>query len=147
LKAYVKRAGDGANEIAEQTLQVFGAVDSGLTGLMRSMGLDVDLSGDALAGKSPQAGKSGGSFIGSAIFNGLDEGDIEGAAAEFIKSWIDAVETEAGKTTSVGNIVRMFSGSSEEIIALIDGLSNIMGLAGPNVVTGARDEYAAANSG
>src|SRR5690606_39004832 len=62
LSTYVKRAGDEGQQVADALLASFLALDAGLTNVAETLGTIVDLSGENLTGKAPQAGKTGGSF-------------------------------------------------------------------------------------
>ena len=96
ISAYTKRAGSEGQQVASQMLAAFGAIDLGLTTLLDSLGVEVDLKGQALVGKAHQAGKSGGDFFGSAEFNKLVESDITGAADAFVKAWVTKVNELTG---------------------------------------------------
>lgn len=96
ISAYTKRAGSEGQQVASQMLAAFGAIDLGLTTLLDSLGVEVDLKGQALVGKAHQAGKAGGDFFGSAEFNKLIESDITGAADAFVKAWVTKVNELTG---------------------------------------------------
>src|SRR5690606_2134423 len=96
LSTYVKRAGDEGQQVADALLASFLALDAGLTNVAETLGTIVDLSGENLTGKAPQAGKTGGSFFGSAEFNQLIAGDVAGAADLVGTAWGDRVNELTG---------------------------------------------------
>ncbi|MCK9563078.1 MAG: hypothetical protein M0R02_10225, partial [Bacteroidales bacterium] len=70
-----------------------------------TLGTIVDLSGENLPGKAPQAGKTGGSFFGSAEFNKLIAEDVTGAADAFVTAWVDRVNELTGAGIDLAPLV------------------------------------------
>jgi len=91
LTGHTKRTGAKGVEAAKTLVAQFNSIDASLFSLAKNLGIDVDLSGSPLVGKSSEAGKSGGAFFGSAAYNKVDESQLAGAAEAFINSWVSAV--------------------------------------------------------
>src|SRR5690606_34612374 len=105
LSTYVKRAGDEGQQVADALLASFLALDAGLTNVAATLGTIVDLSGENLTGKAPQAGKAGGSFFGSAEFNKLIAEDVTDAADAFVTAWVDRVNELTGAGIDLAPLV------------------------------------------
>lgn len=105
LSTYVKRAGDEGQQVADALLASFLALDAGLTSVAATLGTIVDLSGENLTGKAHQAGKTGGSFFGSAEFNKLVAEDVMGAADAFVSAWVDRVNELTGAGIDLAPLV------------------------------------------
>ena len=100
LSTFTKRVGDDGAEVAQTMLDIFAATDSALLQIYNSLtGFTADLTGAALQGKQAQAGVTGpgGDFFGSAEFNKINQGDLEGAADEFVRAWVKEVNRMSGE--------------------------------------------------
>ncbi len=92
LQTFLRRATQDQAAAASGLLDAVVQIDSALTALARSAGVDVDFSNTALRGVSPDFDSSRGdvgSFFGGRGFNG--DGSIADAADRFVVSWLDEV--------------------------------------------------------
>ncbi|MEZ0147951.1 MAG: hypothetical protein AB9Q19_01325 [Candidatus Reddybacter sp.] len=122
---YIKRAGDNAAGVAQEMIDRFVAIDEVLTRSIRNLGGTVDLVGQSLVGKAHQAGKSGGDFFGSAVFNRIDGNAVQGAADEFVSAWLDAVESTL--PTRMRNILGNVEQKAAALVDTVQSLGNIFG--------------------
>lgn len=90
IQAVAMRAGEEGEQAARSLAQRFGQIDEVLTTALRGAGVDVDLTGVRLGGTQ----RSGQGFIGSDIKGGINQSAIDGAADEFVREWLDAVNDE-----------------------------------------------------
>ncbi|NIB44811.1 DUF4214 domain-containing protein [Pseudomaricurvus alkylphenolicus] len=93
LTEITSRVGREGNEAAASMTEAFKAIDSHLVQLAENLGQAVDLTDVTLRGKTWDAGHEGegGSFFGSAFYNGVSESQMEAAAGAFWFAWGDAV--------------------------------------------------------
>ena len=123
FSAYTKRAGSTGVEAANELTQRFLEIDTILTSSVRNLGGTVDLAGKSLVGKAHQAGKSGGDFFGSAVFNKIDGSAVSTAADEFVSAWLDAVESTLPARTR--GILKSVSQDTKTIVGTMQSLGNI----------------------
>ena len=142
--SYTKRAGSDGDSIAASMVEQFVRIDNVLTGALRALGGVVDLEGQSLEGKAFQAGKTGGDFFGSAIFNGVDGEDVEGAAGAFVAAWLDAVGDAL--PASIARVLPAIEQDVATLVGTIAGFANIEQLLGVDVVSAARELGASTSS-
>ncbi len=120
---YTKRAGGQGNDIAKELVDQFLQIDIVLTNSIRALGGQVDLAGKSLVGKAHQAGKSGGDFFGSAVFNKIDGNAVAGAADEFVSAWLDAVSDYLPARTK--GIFSAITQDAQTLVGTAASLANI----------------------
>tara|TARA_A100001201_G_scaffold143757_1_gene147255 strand:+ start:3378 stop:6710 length:3333 start_codon:yes stop_codon:yes gene_type:complete len=110
FQSYTRRANSEASDQLTQTLL---GIDSTLTAISQSAGIDVDLSGSSNLGVRADAGNGGaGNFFGSKGFNGA--GTLEGAADNFVRAWLGEVNELLPQR--VTQILQGVDGTAEELV-------------------------------
>lgn len=100
-------------EVSEKFTSALVGIDSLLTTISRSAGLDVDLSGRNDLGVIRDAGHSGpGAFFGAKGFNG--GGSLEGQAEAFVSAWLEQIEAQLPLRVAALN--RSITGTAEEMV-------------------------------
>ena len=97
LTSFAQRAGDEGKEAARSMVDAFAYIDGALTSVAGALGIDVNLSGQSLSGKSSGKGSEApNTFFGSAEYNEINQDALTGAADEFVRAWVDKVNEVTG---------------------------------------------------
>lgn len=122
LSTYTIRAGEQAQEYADNLAQAMAATDAVLVNLYRNLGTSVNLSGVGLDGKTPQVGTSeAANFFGASEYNRLAVEDVEGALDAFTDAWVAKV----GELTKVVVDLDVFRALSQDGEALGDTIMRV----------------------
>lgn len=147
LSTYTKRVGQEGVDAANNLLQAFLAIDQTLTGALAQRGVGVNLAGASLVGKSAAFGSvPGGDFFGSATYNRVSPEQLEQAADNFTKAWIQAVTQQI--PYSLSSVLNVVEQDADTLTGTLLGLVNIfnrMETSGTDILETARELAEVAN--
>lgn len=117
-----------STEDAKEMLQAFGSMDSALTQIAAAMGVQVNLSGKTLGGKSLRVdGQGVGDAFGVAgRLDKLDASTLKNAPDQFVRAWLDA--TADSFDAQIRPFISRIGGTAEEMLAQFAQIAEIQGI-------------------
>jgi hypothetical protein len=117
-----------STEDAKEMLQAFGSMDSALTQIAAAMGVQVNLSGKTLGGKSLRVdGQGVGDAFGVAgRLDKLDASTLKNAPDQFVRAWLDA--TADSFDAQIRPFIARIGGTAEEMLAQFAQIAEIQGI-------------------
>jgi len=117
-----------STEDAKEMLQAFGSMDSALTQIAAAMGVQVNLSGQTLGGKSLRVdGQGVGDAFGiSGRLDKLDASTLKNAPDQFVRAWLDA--TADSFDAQIRPFILRIGGTAEEMLAQFAQIAEIQGI-------------------
>jgi hypothetical protein len=117
-----------SKEDAQEMLQAFGSMDSALTQIAAAMGVQVNLSGKTLGGKSLRVdGQGVGDAFGvSGRLDKLDASTLKNAPDQFVRAWLDA--TAESFDAQIRPFIARIGGTAEEMLAQFAQIAEIQGI-------------------
>jgi len=125
LTAIANRTDEAA---AKELLQGFADLDGSLTALANAMGVNVNLSGQTLGGRSLNVNGKGSadSFGVSGRLDKLDTSKLKDAPAEFVRAWLDA--TADSFDAQIRPFISRIGGTAEEMLGQFAQVAEIQGI-------------------
>ena len=117
-----------SQEDAKEMLQAFGSMDSALTQIAAAMGVQVNLSGKTLGGKSLRVdGQGVGDAFGiSGRLDKLDASTLKNSPDQFVRAWLDA--TSESFDAQIRPFIARIGGTAEEMLAQFAQIAEIQGI-------------------
>lgn len=125
FQAIENRGGDNGRDAAQSLFDTLLMLDGALVELAGRSGIAIDFSDRSLGTSSGVAGKAGleEDFFGVFGFNGADQGDLVGAADEFVKQFLAEIDSELPKRVRDG--LKGVTQTAEEIVGAFEQLQAI----------------------